>query len=133
MEVVNAGAKEGSGENVVALMAVTSPDVLYRDWVAGRGSVVDLSQTGTGGSVGGGGPPHIETLLTQLPHRGENIPIITVHDGHPLSLAWLGGVRGGRVKGLGVKAFGQSGGVEEIYREVGIGKEAIVDAVLGVL
>jgi pyruvate dehydrogenase E1 component len=48
---------------------------------------------------------HIERLFAGLPpHCG----IVSVLDGHPATLAWLGAVEGHRVRPLGVEHFGQS-------------------------
>ncbi|MCZ6721577.1 MAG: hypothetical protein O7A65_08550, partial [Proteobacteria bacterium] len=55
--------------------------------------------------------------------------LITVLDGHPASLSWLGSVRGQRVHALGVDRFGQSGDIPDLYRVYGIDTEAILEAV----
>ena len=76
------------------------------------------------------GPPrnaraHIERLLAALPsHCG----IVTVLDGHPATLAWLGAVQGHRARSLGVEHFGQTGSIPELYRHYGIDADAIVAA-----
>ena len=81
----------------VGLLAVTSADRLNAGWTAAmrareRGLVHARS--------------HIERLLAELPpHCG----IVTVLDGHPATLAWLGAVAGHRVRPLGVEHFGQTG------------------------
>ena len=55
--------------------------------------------------------------------------LITVIDGHPATLAWLGSVRGHRIFPLGVSTFGQSGDVLELYASYGLDSDTIIDAV----
>jgi pyruvate dehydrogenase E1 component len=100
----------------VGLLAVTSADRLNAGWTAAqrareRGLVHARS--------------HIEKLMADVPsHCG----IVTVLDGHPATLAWLGAVRGHRVRALGVEHFGQTGSIPELYRHYGIDANAIVAA-----
>ncbi|MBA4464755.1 hypothetical protein FHK98_02390, partial [Cylindrospermopsis raciborskii CS-506_A] len=54
--------------------------------------------------------------------------IVSVLDGHPATLAWLGSVQGHRQKALGVEHFGQTGTVADLYRHFGIDANAIVHA-----
>ena len=54
--------------------------------------------------------------------------LVTVCDAHPLTLSWLGGVRGQRVVALGVEAFGQSADIPDLFRIMRLDAEAIVDA-----
>ena len=90
------------------LLAITSPDRLYADWrSAAPGSRIDR-------------------LLTPLAH---DAALVTVLDGHPAALSWLGSVRGHRTYPLGVDHFGQSADVVDLYRVHGIDEDAIVDAV----
>jgi hypothetical protein len=42
--------------------------------------------------------------------------IVTVIDGHPATLGWLGSVRGHRVEALGVEHFGPTGTIDDLYR-----------------
>jgi pyruvate dehydrogenase E1 component len=101
----------------VGLLAVTSADRLNAGWAAAmrareRGLVHARS--------------HIERLFGDLPpHCG----IVTVLDGHPATLAWLGAVGGHRVRPLGVEHFGQTGTIAELYRHYGIDANAITAAV----
>ena len=44
--------------------------------------------------------------------------LVTVLDGHPAALSWLGAVRGQRVVPLGVDHFGQSGDIPDLYRDL---------------
>ena len=100
----------------VGLLAVTSADRLNAGWAAAmrareRGLVHARS--------------HIERMFADLPpHCG----IVTVLDGHPATLAWLGAVGGHRVRPLGVEHFGQTGTIAELYRHCGIDANAIIAA-----
>jgi pyruvate dehydrogenase E1 component len=100
----------------VGLLAVTSVDRLNAGWTAAqrareRGLVHARS--------------HIERLLEDVP---TNCGIVTVLDGHPATLAWLGAVCGHRTRGLGVEHFGQTGSLADLYRHYGIDTNAIVAA-----
>jgi pyruvate dehydrogenase E1 component len=95
------------------LLVVTSPDVLHRDW-AGANRPGEAS-----------GSSHIERLLDVLP---PDAPLVTVHDGHPAALSWLGAVRGQPLTTLGVERFGQCGDVRQLYGEYRIDAAAILDA-----
>jgi pyruvate dehydrogenase E1 component len=100
----------------VGLLAITSADRLNAGWAAAqrareRGLVHARS--------------HIERLLGEVPpHCG----MVTVLDGHPATLAWLGAVAGHQVRPLGVEHFGQTGSLAELYRHYGIDTNAIVAA-----
>jgi pyruvate dehydrogenase E1 component len=54
--------------------------------------------------------------------------IVSVLDGHPATLGWLGAVHGHRVRPLGVEHFGQTGTIAELYRHYGIDANAIIAA-----
>jgi pyruvate dehydrogenase E1 component len=66
---------------------------------------------------------HIESLLRDLPR---NCTLITVIDGHPATLSWLGGVCGHQTISHGVEHFGQTGSISELYRHFHIDAEALV-------
>jgi pyruvate dehydrogenase E1 component len=64
-------------------------------------------------------------LLAELPrHTG----LVTVLDGHPATLGWLGGVHGHRAITLGVEHFGQTGRVSDLYAHFGIDADSIAAA-----
>ncbi|HYM03067.1 MAG TPA: transketolase, partial [Stellaceae bacterium] len=92
------------------LLAVTSADRLHAGWLEG------LRQ---------GKPSHVEQLLAPL---AEDAALITVIDGHPATLSWLGGVARHRVFPLGVEHFGQSGDIPDLYRVYRLDADAILDA-----
>ena len=97
------------------LLAVPSPDLLHRGW----------SRALEAGAVS-----HAEGLLSPLSDRAR---LITVIDGPPDTLSWLGGVRGHRVAALGVDRFGQCGDIPDLYRAYRLDAQAILDAAAGVL
>jgi pyruvate dehydrogenase E1 component len=61
---------------------------------------------------------HIETLTGRPAPRTARI--VTVIDGHPATLAWLGSVHGHQTIPLGVEHFGQTGTIGDLYRHFGI-------------
>ena len=98
------------------LLAVTSADRLNAGWHAaerGRRSGQRDARS------------WVETLLAPL---APNVDLVTVLDGHPAGLSWLGAVAGHRVQALGVEHFGQSGDVPDLYRHYRIDREAILEA-----
>jgi pyruvate dehydrogenase E1 component len=100
----------------VGLLAVTSADRLNAGWTAAhRARERGLAHARSA----------IERLLADVPaHAG----FVTVLDGHPATLAWLGAVAGHRVRPLGVEHFGQTGSLPDLYRHYGIDANAIVAA-----
>ena len=54
--------------------------------------------------------------------------LVTVLDGHPATLSWLGSVGQHRVQPLGVTQFGQSGDIPDLYRACGLDVDAILHA-----
>ncbi len=100
----------------IGLLAITSADRLHADWQTAerarqRGAVSAIS--------------HVESLLGDL---GRDCGIVSVIDGHPVTLAWLGSVYGHRQKALGVEHFGQTGSIAELYRHHGLDANAIIHA-----
>lgn len=102
------------------LLVLTSPDRLHTDWLAAQ-----RNRGRTAGQVDRS-PSPIERLLAPL---SRDARIVTVMDGHPLALSWLGSVRGQRVVPLGIEKFGQSGDIPDLYRTYGLDSAAIIDAV----
>jgi pyruvate dehydrogenase E1 component len=100
----------------VGLLAVTSADRLNAGWTAAnRARERGLAHAHS----------HIERLLAEAPPY---CALVTVLDGHPATLAWLGAVAGHRTRPLGVEHFGQTGSIPELYRHYGIDANAIVAA-----
>ena len=71
------------------------------------------------------GQSHVDWLLAPL---SPNAGLVTIIDGAPGALSWLGGVCGQRVAPLGVEHFGQSGDLPDLYRTYRLDAEAIVEA-----
>ena len=54
--------------------------------------------------------------------------LVSVTDGHPATLAWLGAVSGLKTVPLGVEHFGQTGSIPDLSRHYGIDANAIIAA-----
>jgi pyruvate dehydrogenase E1 component len=88
----------------LGLLNVTSPDLLHRGWSARRAARwTDKDVT---------------------PSHG----LVTVIDGSPGALSWLGAVQGMRVSPLGVDRFGQTGDLPDLYRTYRLDADAIIEA-----
>ncbi len=98
------------------LFAVTSPDRLHSGWLeAARRRAAGEAEARS----------HVETMLAGM---SPGAALVTVLDGHPATLSWLGSVGDFRVSALGVEKFGQSSDSADAYRLHGIDSEAILDA-----
>lgn len=115
-EAIQAAGMLSEDRRDVAVLAITSADRLNAGWSAAqRACRRGMAQARS----------HIERLFAAMPpHCG----IVTVIDGHPATLAWLGSVRGHRVSALGVEHFGQTGTVDDMYRHHGMDADAIASA-----
>lgn len=100
----------------IGLLNVTSPDLLHRGWSASRAGRW---------SGAGAAPSHAETLLEALP---KSAGLVTIIDGSPGALSWMGGVHGMRVSPLGVDRFGQTGDLPDLYQTYRLDADAIVEA-----
>ena len=115
-EAIEAAGLIGEDRRDVGLLAVTSSDRLNAGWhAAQRARKRGRTQARS----------HIERLLGDVPRH---CLLITVIDGHPATLAWLGGVNGHRTVALGVEHFGQTGTLADLYRHFGIDTGSIVAA-----
>ncbi len=94
------------------LLAVGSPGLLHADWRQHQ----ELS--------------HIGRLLGQL---APDAKLVSMIDGHPSALSWLGAVRGHRIRSLGVDKFGQSGDLPDLYRTYHLDADAVIDAAASLL
>jgi pyruvate dehydrogenase E1 component len=97
------------------LLAVTSPDRLNRGWFGAQAAR----------AAGRSSPSQIERLLANVPRTAV---LVTMMDGPPTTLSWLGGVHGHRVSALGVTRFGQTGDIQDLYRAYRLDADAAVDA-----
>jgi pyruvate dehydrogenase E1 component len=100
----------------IGLLAITSADRLNAGWTASQRA----RERGVTHARS-----HIERLLDVVP---ASCGLVTVMDGHPATLAWLGAVNGHRTRSLGVEHFGQTGTITEIYRHFGIDARGIMRA-----
>ncbi|MGH9100224.1 MAG: transketolase-like TK C-terminal-containing protein, partial [Acidimicrobiales bacterium] len=117
LEAATLLADEGVAANVVD---ITSVDLLYRSW---RTSLVDAVDAAGSARA----PHHVDRLF---PPGQRDAPIVTVHDGAPQTLSWLGSVHGATVVPLGVDAFGQVGTVGDLFHHVRLDAPAVVNAAL---
>ena len=118
-EAIKAAGIIGEGRRDVGVLAVTSADRLNAGWTAAqraraRGNAKAVS--------------HIERLMGTLPRHCK---LVTAIDGHPATLAWLGGVEGHQTVSLGVEHFGQTGTIGDLYRHHGIDAASIAEKVRG--
>jgi pyruvate dehydrogenase E1 component len=119
-EAIAAAGALAEGRRDVGILAVTSADRLNAGWQAAQTARIN-------GRVS---TSHIEQLLAPIPR---DCLLVTVIDGHPATLSWLGSVHGHRVAGLGVEHFGQTGTVADLYRHFGIDRNSILRVVSGLV
>ena len=100
----------------LGVLAVTSPDRLHSGWTAAQKARAGGDRTARA---------HVETLLAELPAGGA---IVTVIDGHPATLSWLGGVHRHVIHALGVQRFGQSADIVDLFHLHGLDADAIAAA-----
>ncbi|MFN4183947.1 MAG: transketolase [Hyphomonas sp.] len=115
-EAIKAAARIGEGRRDIGVLAVTSADRLNSGWTAARRARARGQKTAQS---------QIERLMEGVPRHAQ---LITVTDGHPATLAWIGGVKGHPVTPLGVEHFGQTGTIRDLYRHFMIDADAIVSA-----
>lgn len=101
------------------VICVTSPGLLFDAWQArqGHGSATTGADT---------------WILDQLFPADRALPLVTVLDGHPHTLAFLAAVHRVKATTLGVSQFGQVGSLDEVYRYHGLDTDSIVRAALDV-
>ncbi|MFI5400403.1 MAG: hypothetical protein ACHQZQ_05060, partial [SAR324 cluster bacterium] len=75
------------------------------------------------------GAPPAEPYVLELVPPGERHPIVSVIDGHPLAMEWIGQALGAPQIALGVTEFGQSGDIRSLYHAMHIHSDDIVAAV----
>lgn len=115
-EAIEAAGRISGNRRDIGVLAVTSADRLNAGWSAAKTARRNKHADAT---------CHVEHLLDRLP---PHCVLITVTDGHPLTLSWLGSVAGHKVIPLGVEHFGQTGTIQELYRHHGIDTDTIVHA-----
>ena len=105
-EVVEAASMLGERFKDIGILSVTSSDNLFHEWKNTSSSFSSQKAHS-----------HIETLLSSVP---KDTKLITVIDGHPMTLSWIGSVYGHKTITLGVDHFGQTGNVKELLTEFAI-------------
>jgi pyruvate dehydrogenase E1 component len=115
-EAIEAAGRIAEDRRDIGVLAITSADRLNAGWTAAqrarrRGLIGALSR--------------VERLMAELP---PHCTLITVTNGHPATLAWLGAVGGHRTVPLGVEHFGQTGTIGDLYRHYSINTDAIITA-----
>jgi pyruvate dehydrogenase E1 component len=110
-EVIEATAILGEKFKDIGVLSVTSSDNLFHEW---KNTSSNFSSQKT--------QSHIETLLTSIP---KDTKLITVIDGHPMTLSWLGSVFGHKTITLGVDRFGQTGNIKDLFSEFEIDSNSI--------
>ena len=108
---------ESAGDVDVNVLVLTSADLVFRAWRASQGF-----------------GEHDAAILDRLLPAGDAaVPMVTMLDGHPHTLSFLGGVRGTPSANLGVDAFGQSGLPDELYAHFLLDPDTIVGAALDLM
>lgn len=104
-------------ENIfVNVINVTGPGPLYRDYQERVHAIIEGSERDD---------VFLEDVIS-VPERAASV--VTLVDGHPHSLAWIGSALGTNVLPLGVVKFGQSGTREDVYRDCRIDTESVISA-----
>lgn len=114
-EALDAFAQIQEDDPHAGLLAITSPDRLHGGW-----SEAQADRAACRRNVS-----HVERLLAPVPRTAT---FVTIMDGPPASLSWLGGVHGHRVSPLGLTHFGQTGDLPDLYRTYRLDADAIVEA-----
>ncbi|WP_431300210.1 transketolase [Tabrizicola sp. BL-A-41-H6] len=118
-EAIAAAGIIGEYRRDVGVLAVTSADRLNAGWTAAQRS----RARGNGQAT-----CHVEAMLGQIPRESV---LLTVCDGHPAALSWLGSVAGHRVISHGVEHFGQTGTIGDLYRHYGLDRNSLARSILG--
>ena len=110
-EVIEAASMLGERFKDIGVLSVTSSDNLFHDW---KNTSSNFSSQKA--------QSHIETLLSSIP---KDTKLITVIDGHPMTLSWVGSVYGHKTITLGVDRFGQTGNIKDLFSEFEIDSNSI--------
>ena len=110
-EAVEATALLGERFKDIGVLGITSSDNLFHDW---KNKYLSNEKNNKNS--------HIEDLLKIIP---KDTKIVTVIDGHPMTLSWIGSVFGHKIIPLGVDKFGQTGSLNQLFSEFAIDSESI--------
>ena len=114
-EVIKAIQLLGEKQKDLGVLAITSSDILFHEW---KNNKISSKHTTQG--------CHIENLLKNIP---KDCKIITVLDGHPMTLSWIAGVFGHHLIPLGINEFGQTGTSNDLYKKFNIDSISIINSV----
>jgi pyruvate dehydrogenase E1 component len=115
-EVLSASEAALEDDIYANVINITSPDRLFRGWMAQcRGA------------------RHQGYLDELLPPEDRQVPAVTLLDGHPLTLAWLGTIMQAPLRALGVTAFGESASLPDLYHKHQIDADAVLGAMTHLL
>jgi pyruvate dehydrogenase E1 component len=112
LQASDMASEDGIYANVIN---VTSADRLFHTYVAASQQNI---------------PSYLNELLPAAERR---VPAITLLDGHPLTLAWLGALFKAPLKPLGVVHFGETGSLQQLYHKHHIDTDAVLTAIVQVL
>lgn len=118
-EAIAAAGIAGEHRRDIGVLAVTSADRLAAGWTAAQRARARGNANAQS---------HVERLLSPLP---ASCSLVTVLDGHPATLAWLGSVAGHRTIAHGVEHFGQTGTIPDLHRHFGIDRQSLVASISG--
>jgi pyruvate dehydrogenase E1 component len=113
-EVIEAAARLESLGVRAGIVCLSSPSKIFRA-VQERSKVSASSRS---------------AIAEELFPAAHPAPLVTVLDGHPHTLAFLAGVRGDRIRNLGVSDFGQASSVSQAHAIHGIDAASIVGSAL---
>ncbi len=109
----------GEGRRDIGVLAVTSADRLNAGWAAAQRARSRGNKAAQA---------HIESLMADLP---PHCKVITVIDGHPATLSWLGSVAGHQTIPMGCRAFRPNRHDRRSISPSRIDADAIVEKVNG--
>ncbi|MDG1883378.1 MAG: transketolase, partial [Alphaproteobacteria bacterium] len=110
-EAVEATGMLGERFKDIGVLGITSSDNLFHGW---KNKYLSNEKNNKNS--------HIEDLLNTIP---KDTKIVTVIDGHPMTLSWIGSVFGHKIIPLGVDKFGQTGSLNQLFSEFAIDSESI--------
>ncbi len=110
-EVIEAASILGERFKDIGVLSITSSDNLFHDWKNKSSNLHTHKEQS-----------HIEVLLDYI---SKDTKLITVIDGHPMTLSWLGSVFGHKTIPLGVDRFGQTGNIKDLFTEFAIDSNSI--------